>query len=514
MNGIGFWTRLWWWITRSLGHMVAAGLAVVVVLAGIGFAIYRLAQPPSLSCGSPGVSRPTPESRQCVGVTDGRYDFSASLRPIDRLIEAENDRVGTGPGVATLAVLLPMTGTDTPIAVHSLEGAYTAQYRANHLSSEAPKVRLLIANPGSASQYWSPVVRKLRAMTGAPDNLRAVTGISVSTKNTRDEVRWLTHHGVPVVSSTTTAEDIANPGDGDTLFPGLARMAPDNEDAARALGHVSRIDPKRALVVEDTRTDDDYITSLKAVFHNLAKDAPYQPFQYISPRNVTADGATENQFAQEAPNICQEAPRYIFFAGRHVQLRQFLNELGKRCATGTFTVIGGADARRVLNDTKLDRDVFRANRITLEYPAMATPMAWEGSALDQTGEYVAGYRAFQDAMRKAFPAGRVPTAAELADGEAMLSHDAVWTAHQALATLIGVERDPSGHLPSTGDLATEWRQLRGGSRIEGASGWICLDNGGNPWNKAVSIVRLDQTGPHFQQLAWPEGRAPGATCSA
>lgn len=503
------------WLLYQRWRLVAACVAVAVLLAALGVGGWHWfgPQPPWASCGPDDVAH-LRGGGECVGVTAAEYDFSPRLRTVDRLIRAEDNRVGTGKGVVSVAVLLPMTGVDTTVALHAIEGAYVAQYRANHLNSEAPRIRLVLANPGSQSQYWERIVKQLRQMTAAPDNLRAVTGISVSTANTRKEVRWLTHHGVPVVSDTTTAEDIANPTGGSSRYPGLARITPTNTDAARALSHVIDIDPKQALVVEDTRNDDDYIASLRRIFNRQASAAPYQPVQFTSPKNVNAEDHTENQFVQDTTTICQLDPRYIYFAGRHVQLRQFLNELGKHCPTSAFTVLGGTDARRVLDDPKLHRNVFGADRITLEYPAMATPLAWTGSALRQAKPYTAGYQAFLSATAKAFPADEVPGASDLSDGELLLSHDAVWTARQALVLLIGVEQDTVGRLPSAADVAGEWKQLRGRYKVEGASGWVCLDNGGNPWNKMVPIVRFDEHGPHFQQLAWPAGHPPGAVCSA
>lgn len=507
----GWVRRLWDWIWFRLSHLVAAiAVAVVIVLAlagGTVYAVHQLTQQPSLSCGSDGVRHPNRDSHECVGVTDGRYDFSPGLRRIDRRIRAENRRVGRGHGVVTIAVLLPMTGAGSTIARHALEGAYIAQYRANHLAREAPKLRLVLANPGTASRWWKPVAGQLDRMTGAPDNLRAVVGVSVSTGTTKAEIAWLTGHGVPVVTNTTTAEDIANPSDNDRRYPGLARVAPTNLDEAHALSHVNDVDPKRALLVTDTQPDDDYIASLTRVFRRATRGAPYQPVPF------TRDSAL-NQFAQNTRTICQLDPRYIYFAGRRIQLRQFLNELGKNCPTSAFTVLTGSDAAHLANDPKLDRSVFGPDRITLEYAALATPRTWTGAASAHNARFAAGYRAFQDAAGRAFAGGGRPSLDDLADGEALMTHDAVWTARQALVLLIGVQRDSAGRLPSTGDVADEWKQLRGRSKVEGASGWICLDNGGNPWNKAVPIMRLNGNGQQFRQLAWPDGKPPGSVCSA
>jgi hypothetical protein len=48
--------------------------------------------------------------------------------------------------------------------------------------------------------------------------------------------------------------------------------------------------------------------------------------------------------------------------------------------------------------------------------------------------------------------------------------------------------------------------------VRGASGWICLDNHGNPYNKAVPVVELTRDKPRFVQIAWPEGKPPAGEC--
>lgn len=49
--------------------------------------------------------------------------------------------------------------------------------------------------------------------------------------------------------------------------------------------------------------------------------------------------------------------------------------------------------------------------------------------------------------------------------------------------------------------------------MSGASGWICLDVHGNPYDKAVPVVELTPKGDaRFVKIAWPEGRPPGKEC--
>lgn len=70
-------------------------------------------------------------------------------------------------------------------------------------------------------------------------------------------------------------------------------------------------------------------------------------------------------------------------------------------------------------------------------------------------------------------------------------------------------------MPSLSEVADSWLRLHGNNRVEGASGWICLDQYGNPYDKTVSMVHLDPATKTavFDGIAWPAGRAPDANCS-
>lgn len=93
----------------------------------------------------------------------------------------------------------------------------------------------------------------------------------------------------------------------------------------------------------------------------------------------------------------------------------------------------------------------------------------------------------------------------LADGQAIVAYDAMATAVHAIR-----QATPQGSQhPELSDVVTQWPQVKGSLRVQGASGWICLDNYGNPYNKAVPIVELALDGSQrFVQIAWPEGHAP------
>ena len=86
----------------------------------------------------------------------------------------------------------------------------------------------------------------------------------------------------------------------------------------------------------------------------------------------------------------------------------------------------------------------------------------------------------------------------LADSRTMTMYDAVWTA------VSGIRAAGMGEVPSTQAITHIWPRLHGPDhRVDGVSGWICLDNFGNAYNKAVAIVRLDPSRPaRSRSRAW------------
>ncbi|MFJ3768094.1 ABC transporter substrate-binding protein [Streptomyces sp. NPDC090082] len=482
--------------------------AVVLGLGGYGFA--RLTTPEDRSCAE-GVARPA-GSDECVGVNGSGHDFGdAGLKDVAEAIRAEN--AGLKPGeYVTVAVLLPLTSTDAGMrtkVLHEVQGAYAYQRRANQESNgQLPTIRLVLANTGRGNAHWRTTVDQLVALADGPERLRAVSGIATSSTEMREAVTALTRARIAVVGTTITADDIAN-GPGGKPYPGLARVSPTNSDEAKALAHFGKVDAAKALLVQDTRSGDHYVDTLKAAFAASLKDAPLEASEFTSAPDPTQEGTTANTFRNITHLICDTTAETVFFAGRHTQLRQFINALGDRgCISRSFTVLTGDEGSYLGADKKLERKALKS-RVTVRYAALAHPDAWKpapGRAVPRTGGSPQAYENFEEDIVKAAPKER-PVA--LADGQAIIAYDAMATAVHAIR-----QATPEGAAyPTKEDVGTQWPQVKGSLRVEGASGWICLDNYGNPYNKAVPIVELAQDGSQrFVQMAWPEGRPPTATC--
>ncbi|MGV9756391.1 ABC transporter substrate-binding protein [Streptomyces tricolor] len=508
-RGVGTWIREGVW-EIPLRRYTALVLAAVLV-AGLAVAV-RAVLRDDPSCG-PGVARPE-GGDECVGVATGPYDFGQSrLRDVVRAIGRENDRLKPG-GFVTVALLLPYTtasSTSLNDIRHQLMGAYLAQYQANHeANGQRPQIRLVLANPGATGAHWRPAVEQLAAMTTSADRLRAIVGVGQSTEPNKQAVKELTRQGIPVVGSTITADDLANGQRGRDPYPGLARVAPTNTDEARALASFAKVSAGRALLVYD-KPGDPYTRTLQESFAALIKGSPYEPQPFTPPADRTEEGSTANTFRQITHLVCDTSRETdtILFAGRHTQLRQFINALGGRgCQDRRFTLLTGDEASYLTHEKDLDRGALRRN-LAVRYTSLAHPDAWT-KARERTGGSVADFAALRrllaDAARA--PMGPIGPAA-LDDGQLIIGYDALRLAVHGIREAVPAGRS----VPALTDVGLQWPQVKGSLRVAGASGWICLDVHGNPYDKAVPIVELTpQGGSRFVRIAWPEGKPPGKEC--
>lgn len=517
--------RAFFWYT-TLRRLVTS-VVLLVLLAGAGVAGYAW-YTPDLHCAK-GVDRPEKDA-ECIGVNGDGYDFGVpGLTEVTEAIHQENLRVPK-KDYATVALLLPLTSPNKDMrekVLHDVQGAFLEQYRANedYTDGTVPKIRLVLANTGAGNAYAPAVAHRLEQMTGAPDRLRAVSGVAISDQPTKKAVLELTSHRIPVVGSTISADDLAN-GPKNT-FPGLARVSPTNTDEARALAntHFFRADPANAILVYDDDPHDHYITTLKNAFSGKLKGTPNDSQPFTSPLNKSEEGGTANDFQKITGLICDTpaSTNTVYFAGRHTQLRQFVNQLGHRgCHDRAFTILAGDEGSYLSHDPYLDLSVLdgkQANKkpVTVRYAALAHPLAWpveKTAGTPATGGDGADYQTFHDLVVKAKGTGIGPIGPAdgkaLTDGKAIMSYDAMATA------VHGIRNAQDGKMPTLAQVGNQWRYIQGKThRVNGASGWICLDKYGNPYDKAVPIVQLGADGiPHFEDIAWPTGKAPDQACLA
>lgn len=495
---------------NNLTRIAIGAAAVAALVLGVLFGPGVL--DPDRSCAA-GVERHE-GSEECIGVSATGFDFGiGEIRDVARAIGAENARVAKEGGLAvSVAVMMPFSATAPEQLTkmrHELQGVYIRQLLANREEGRPPKIRVLLANTGNLGLHWESVTEQLVGMADDPVPLRAVTGIATSNTVTKQSVGLLSRHGIPMVGSTITADDI-------TDIPGLARVSPTNTDEARALvAHATSVD-RNALLVYDTQPMDNYARTLREAFDQQLPDQVYDARPFTSSGEPDDPGNLGNVFNSIAHYICDTEARTVFFAGRHTPLRVFVSELGRSgCAERGFTVFTGDEASYLGQDELLDRAALEQRpgekrpRVVLKYAALAHPDSWvasPGHTPPATGGSEAAFRRLESALSEARPEIGENT---LHDGQTIIGYDAMATAVQGIRRATGA----SAAVPALEDVTAQWPHFTGSLRVEGASGWICLDTEGNPRNKAVPIVRLTGDGSlGFEGFSWPDGKPPPEDC--
>ncbi|MGP4004986.1 amino acid ABC transporter substrate-binding protein [Streptomyces sp. 4N124] len=475
----------------------------------------------------------------CLGVSDGTDVFMPQVPGMRQVFEliAEQNKAVADRKHATVALLVPLQSDNPAVQrqiLSEVQGAHLAQARANGADAAKPPIRLVLANPGLDYRHWRVTVDEL--VEREPD-LRVVAGFNLSLRDTYEAMQHVTRTlKIPAVASLVTASDFANPEDStDVPFPGLARAIPTSEKQAEAL---LRFDPGLAgaetALVADLRPHDSYNEALRKAF-TRARDqgdegTGVQDMIFHSP-GMEEPGLTPNEFEDFAVNICQSNARVVYFAGRAFHLEIFIKKLaGAYCREKrSYTVITGSSA------TTLDQRLDTAERALLNgdpgagkpsvsvlYTAPAHPDAWtfeiakwtrEAEGKDaQPPRHLTEPQDAMNALRQdiADQAGAIGPVS-LDDGRTIMTHDVVLLASKELARAANTS---GAELPSTDRIRKDLGKLNSELRVVGAGGWTCLTNAGNPYDKAVPLVRLD---PAARQLtlvgvAWPEGHPPHDDC--
>ncbi|MDG9715798.1 hypothetical protein [Streptomyces sp. DH24] len=504
--------------------MAAVALGVVMALLAAWFAWEEFGPENPDPCG-PGLRTTNGE---CIGVSDGGgKPFMAELTDVMKRIKEENDRIDDQPHV-TIALMIPMTSDHGEVRkqiLHEVQGAYIAQYFANGTTKaekqnggEHPKIRMVLANVGKNRDQWRPVADRLaRLAKDEKHNLRTVFGFDLSVRPTAQAIAYLTKKKqIPVVGGPITGDEF-------TGYPMFARIAPTNSDQADALVHFDKtLDLQHAILVKDTRPDP-YNESLLHAYDRKLKRSPHEPMPFDS-EGPDTEGGLSGEFKRMATDICVLRPKVntVYFAGRPTHLRQFLNELARNrpCKEESFTVVSGSGASTLYADGKLDWNALRGLRgdggrwkgkVTVLYTSISHPDGWlsKRPRPPETGGSPAAVRELMQRLAAPSPVGPIGPA-DIYDSRTVSVHDSAKTAIAGIR--LHAESRRSGYIPTLREIGTDWNALRGVHKVDGASGWICIDNKGNAYNKAVAVVRLDPEvrgeRPTFVGLAWPERFPP------
>jgi hypothetical protein len=488
-----------WWPKKPLliGLAVVVFLGIVVAAVGVTTNINEAQRTCDNSVEKRG------EGQECIGVTDGNFVFSAELADVERRIHDENVAVAaTGKPHVSIAYFLPMTHSadDTqPLAwvQHQLEGAFLAQYRANHdvASGNLPLIRVLLANPGSKMTQWEPVVAEIARRTTSPDRLVAVAGIGQSLETARQAMRRLSEQQIPIIGSTITADDLSE-------IPGLLRAASPNSAEALAAATYAKGTARTALLIQDTNDSDLYPKTLASAYTQGFTDDSHHLAGQTELYDSSLPGVN-NTFLQMSPNICFSKPDVVFFAGRGVDLANLVIQLGGRnCQDQHITILSGDDVSIVPFEQTSIRRALESG-ITVRYTALAHPAAWTNASKafspDSVQTFTDDASKCATCLRALFPNDT------LDDASAIMAHDAILTAVRAIRLASG----SSGAVVSPRDVLQVKNRLHDTGAVPGASGWMSFDEHGTARDKVVPILEVKPDGTRvFIQLSTPSATVP------
>jgi ABC-type branched-subunit amino acid transport system substrate-binding protein len=446
---------------------------------------------------------------QCIGVTDGSFAYdqpladhqqTAEFAYVQERIRTENERVraqalntlgGSQLPYVRVAVLMPMT-TDRRSALSvdqiraGLQGAYVAQYRANHsdeVGDRTPQIELLLANEGSNQEHWRAVVDQLVGLTRGDHPLVAVVGLGVSLPETKVAAEELAKHRVATVGAVLTADSMSSDSDsgssGDDLT--FVRVSPSNTDYAvelsRSLDELGQT--HRGMVVYD-KNKDEYTATLKSAYEARLTKHLIRPYHPQAFRGKLDPSQHVPHFDTIVKNICAAGADAVFYAGRVAELKTFIGQLaGHECAgRRSLTIFLGHNDLSALEDPDTLATLTRG-RIRVVYVTATDVARWQARPADAPQ----GYRPFLTTFRAQFPSAGTGDPA-LPDSYAIKHHDAVLVATTAIRRAAEEWKTPA---PTPRQVSDELGRLNHEYAVKGAGGTLDFSPATRGWPSSTRI---------------------------
>jgi len=447
------------------------------------------------------------DTGECIGIVGSSDILDASLKDVFDKFQTENNTVTTGSEYVKVVLLTPLTvptnGASAAISLdqikYSLEGAFTAMYRANRSPDfgdpSAVKIQVLLANQGSRQEDSDDLVKNILDQDEERHPIVAVVGLGSSFVGTKTVAAKLAGNEkrIPLVTAVASADSL----DADDV-PRLRSVSPSNTAYAKALRSFLETQEtlKSGIVVAD-KNNDLYPRSLRESFNSEL--ASYTKFPELSFTGGTIDtNAAPGVFVPVVTNICnavndQANPLdMIFYAGRVADFKALADSLENRtCVLKPITVLVGATG---FNAAQQYAEVLNKGNVTVLYATSADAPAWIGGE-PGTPE---GFEDFAESFRsKGF------AESSLADGYAIMHHDALASAASAIG--LAAQGRP---VPTAQDVDTQFSNLSLASTVRAASGTLSFPDAAI--GRAVGkVIPIRQIGLKTSQL--PTDRIPYVT---
>ncbi|GCE11303.1 protein kinase domain-containing protein [Tengunoibacter tsumagoiensis] len=412
------------------------------------------------------------DSNRVISLLNAGVEQSAN--DAESLIYLEDIRVAnSGSPYLTLVIATMLTGDNGTITIgrDDLQGAYVAQkeYNSHSKLHNGTQVRLLIANTGSTQEGVAPVAQQIVQLSHADATFVGVMGWPYSSR-TLAALKTLADAHIPLVSQTASSDLLTQ------ASPYFFRVVPSNKvqgiagaNYAEQTLHASRV----AMFSDD---GDAYSQSLAQDFARKFTD---------DGKSIVVQEKYTVGKPQMLPGLLKDAlskePDLIYFSGYSSDLSILLENLP---AGSTLPILGGDALYELGGYPPEARSGFKHLHFTaFAYPDEWSILGYGGQQPDFFGAYAANFNANGKQSGGAYGFTR-------SDNDAMLSYDATVVLLNAanLAYNLGKQKI------TPQDLQQGLSQIKGDNTVQGVSGQIAFGSDGDPVDKAIVVLYVDDNG--------------------
>ena len=488
---------------RRTGLIIGILLLILLILgSGAYCAFFR-----SHTSSAPGIGV-TEIGKEPIGISDGSFVFDTTLAdgslksqaaqmyrqnsnnisPVTSLLNQaiavnSNDAealiyqedlkvVNSGSPYVTIVVATMLSGSNVGVGRDDLQGAYVAQKEFNDGSklNRGVKVRLLIANTGSNAAYVSNITQQMAQLSLADKTFVGVMGWPFSSY-TFSAIKTLSSSHIPLVSQTASSDELTN------ASPYFFRVVPSNNQQGiqGAKYAINTLNAKKVALFYDQQ--DSYSQS-------LAQDFQVE-FQKEGGQVVAEETYTVGQpgtLPEKLQDALKKKPDLIYFSGYASDVSTLLSNMSPQ---GSLPVLGG-DALYELGGYSSSA---RASGFThLHFTTFAYPDEWD--VLGDSSQKPVFFSEYPEDFDPNSLHQGSPYGFTRADNDVMLSYDAMVT----LLSGCNIALSSGKQSITSEDLQQALNKLNGANAIQGVSGQIALGSDGNPINKAIVLLYVDDKG--------------------
>ncbi|GII83836.1 hypothetical protein Ssi03_18260 [Sphaerisporangium siamense] len=484
-----------------LAHPLIPWIAVTALVA---VSLVRVLATATATCG-PGIWRTS--TGECVGVSEGGFEFAPHLAPVLGLIDRQNRAILTsGHPYATVVYFGKLTTSGTSQAgaydpltdIHGeLAGIALAQGRLieNNTDGSLLQMRVVLANAGADFRYAQDVARETVRRAEEDPTIIGVIGLGESRTHVRAAIEELGRKALPVISTTATFDDLDVRVRDGRRVPSFFPLAPPNSRlAAVAAGWARAGVPERKVrgartakvFIDSTSTDligTDLGAKFTAAFGREAEPVPYRHARDF-PALVTKACGQKTQ------------PDLMYYAGRTAQFGAFVTAIEQSQCQG-LTIMANDDVTQYVNDHA--PELGGNQRVRVMYVALAPPSATRDQQRVFPAKFKTDFYRRLDALTASLGMTRLPRTHLPSPEYAVQAQDAavaLMAAAQEAFAGQGVTAAPDGPPPVV-DRGGVLLALENLQEIDGDSGLVKLHGAADrrhAKDRPILLVALDPDG--------------------